>query len=170
VTEEHGATVDPSLPEVVRQFLDGGGVLEEITLRTTGQWQHEGCDFENPQIISLFHRSVGRTEGGTWVLEIGRFTYPIEVEDVGYFVERVIFESDQVWLHLRGGHREVLNLETLRYQPEGRLYCTLVESGFAARFLRHPYYVMAEKMVEDESGAVSFAWGDRVIPLAEGRK
>ena len=167
MTTDSDVKVDATLPKVVREFLLKGGVLEKITLRANGNWQHEGCDFENPKIISLFHRSVQCTDGGTWLLEIGRFTYPIEVEDTAYFVDQVVFEEDGISIQLRGGQEEALDIETLRYQPEGRLYCTLAESGFAARFLRNPYYLMAERMVEDESGAVSFHWRDRAVVLLE---
>ena len=76
--------IDETLPEVVKNFLRKGYTLENITLHETGQWTHEGLDFENPKVIDLFYRSVSRTEGGTWVLDIPPFTYPIEVEDAGF--------------------------------------------------------------------------------------
>ena len=78
MSQEHDANppfeVDRTLPEVVQKFLVGGGKLESIRLHADGKWTHEGCDFENDRIVKLFSRSVNRTEGGTWVLEIGRAT------------------------------------------------------------------------------------------------
>mgnify|MGYP000542467247 CR=1 FL=1 len=63
--------IDETLPELVQNFLKKGGKLESIRLHADGRWTHEGCDFENDRIVKLFSRSVGRTPGGTWVLEIG---------------------------------------------------------------------------------------------------
>ena len=88
-TDPADIEIDETLPDLVKKFLRQGYELEEIRLGATGKWTHEGLDFENPRITDLFSRSVGRTEGGTWVLEVGRFTYPITVEDAGFFVERI---------------------------------------------------------------------------------
>ncbi len=152
MTDEQPADIeiDETLPEVVKNFLRKGYQLQEIRLGANGKWTHEGLDFENPKIIALFSRSVGRTEGGTWVLEVGRFTYPIVVEDTGFFVDRIDLNQSPALLHLSDETTEELNPTTLAYEPEGRLYCTIKDGEFRARFKRPPYYALAEHFVEDD--------------------
>ena len=142
--------IDETLPEVVKDFLRSGAKLQEIRLDSRGRWTHEGLDFENPRIIELFNRNVSRTEGGTWVLEIGRFTYPIEVEDTGFFVERVEWGATPT-LSLSDGTSETLDPTTLVYAGDGRLYTTVKDGEFRARFKRNAYYSVAEH-IEEEDG------------------
>ncbi|TXD37635.1 DUF1285 domain-containing protein [Lujinxingia vulgaris] len=144
--------IDPTLPTVVQDFLRKGGTLQEIRLNAHGTWLHEGLRFENQRVVDLFSRSVNRTEGGTWVLEIGRFTYPIVVEDTGFFVERADWEAVPPRLWLSDGTEEELKAESLRYAEGGRLYCPVKEGRFEARFKRSVYHGIADFLVEDTQG------------------
>ena len=143
-------SIDPTLPEVVQSFLRSGAHLEEIRLDHLGRWTHEGLDFENPRVVRLFFRSVDRTEGGTWVLRIGQFTYPILVEDTGFFVEQVFWELDPPEILLSDETREVLHVDTLQYEPEGRLYCFIKNQAFRARFKRQAYHSIIDYLEEDD--------------------
>ncbi len=156
--------IDETLPEVVKNFLRSGAELEEIRLDERGRWTHEGLDFENPRIIALFDRSVDRTEGGTWVLEVGRFTYPITVEDCGFFVERVDFETDPPTLYLSDQTTEPLDAATLEYADQGRLYCRIKDGEFRARFKWEAYHSLADRLVVDD-GRVYLVWDDERVSL-----
>lgn len=145
-------TIDETLPEVVKRFLRSGAPLESIRLDAQGRWTHEGLDFENPQIVALFNRSVSRTPGGTWVLSIPPFTYPIEVEDTGFFVDRVDLDTSPPTVSISDGTTEPLDARTLRYLPHGRLYCRVKGGAFDARFKRAAYYAMAETIEDSEQG------------------
>jgi len=158
--------VDETLPDVVQNFLESGADLEEVRLDARGKWTHEGLDFENQRIIDLFSRSVDRTEGGTWVLEVGRFTYPITVEDTGFFVERVRFDTDPPTLKLSDETTERLGPETLEYEPGGRLYCRVKDGAFRARFKRTAYFQLADRMAE-EDGRIVLDLGDTRIDLGD---
>ncbi len=141
--------IDESLPEVVQNFLRSGHKLERIVLHENGVWRHEGLDFENPRIIDLFSRSVGRTTGGTWILEVGTFTYPIEVERTGFFVTRVDFKTGLITL---SDHTtEPLDASTLHYEPDGKLFCWVKSGAFEARFLKDAYYMFAQHIEGDEN-------------------
>lgn len=157
--------IDETLPEVVKDYLRKGFELEEIRLDATGKWTHEGLDFENTKLIALFSRSVGRTDGGTWVLEVGPFTYPITVEDTGFFVERVDLTSSPALLHLSDETTEELAPCTVTYEPEGRLYCAVKGGEFRARFKRPAYYALAERFV-DVDGAVFVELGGERYQIA----
>lgn len=158
--------IDPTLPEVVRNFLRSGAELQEIRLDERGRWTHEGLQFENPRIIKLFSRSVDRTEGGTWVLEIGRFTYPITVEDTGFFVDAVDWDTSPPHLHISDGTEEVLDADTLEYRPGGRLYCTIKDGQFRARFKHAAYHSFTEHLREKE-GRIVVVIDDREVELAD---
>jgi len=158
--------VDETLPDVVKRFLKSGADLEEIRLDARGKWTHEGLDFENPRIIDLFSRSVDRTEGGTWILDVGRFTYPITVEDCGFFVERIDFDRDPPMLNLSDGTTERLSPETLDYQGEGRLYCRVKDGEFRARFKWEAYHALGERLVDDD-GEIYLEWDDRRVSIGE---
>ena len=158
--------LDETLPEVVKNFLRSGADLEEIRLDARGKWTHEGLDFENPRIIDLFSRSVDRTEGGTWVLEVGRFTYPITVEDCGFFVERINFDHDPPLLRLSDQTTEELDPETLEYAGDGRLYCTVKDGAFRARFKWDAYHALGERFVE-EDGEIFLVWDDQRVLIGD---
>lgn len=159
-TTDHETTptpiIDESLPEIVKNFLRQGGRLESIRLHADGHWSHQGHRIENPRIKALFHRSIERTEGGTWVLHIKPFTYPIEVEDTAYFVEQIAQDDDDaIVLTLSDQSQERLDTATLEYASQGRLYCEVKRDQAPktrARFLRQPYYELAERVELDERG------------------
>ena len=160
--------IDASLPEVVKQFLASGRALEEIKLHANGSWTHEGLDFENPRIKRLFFRSVARTEGGTWVLDIPPFTYPIEVEETAYFVERVaIDEARHVTLSLSDETKEELDASTLEYAPGGKLTCAVKGGSMRARFLRQAYYTLAELATADKAGRITLELDGTRVELGE---
>jgi hypothetical protein len=156
--------IDETLPDVVKDFLRSGADLEEIRLDERGRWTHEGLDFENPRIIRLFNRSVDRTEGGTWILEVGRFTYPITVEDCGFFVERVDFDNEPPTLYLSDQTKEPLEADTLRYEGDGKLYCSVKDGEFRARFKWDAYYGLAQRLVEQD-GKVCLEWNEKQVSL-----
>lgn len=159
--------IDETLPEVVKEFLRAGGKLERICLHATGRWTHRGQPFENERVIRLFSKSVKRTEGGTWILHIGRFIYPIEVEDVGFFVERVELDqaSNQATITLSDLSQETLDPTTLSYDTPGHLYCTIKGGEHRARFLRQAYYALAEHVELDEREHLILTLGDARIDL-----
>lgn len=161
--------IDPSLPEVVKRFLASGKSLEEIKLHANGKWSHEGMDFENPKIVALFSRSVARTSGGTWVLDIPPFTYPIEVEDAPFFVEDITLDGSATpTLHLSNETEEALDPGTLRYEEGGRLYCDIRQGEFKARFKKKAYYkLLDEASLRPEDDTIVLELGAHTIELGE---
>jgi hypothetical protein len=141
---------DPALPPPVRRFLESGGRLERIVLSDQGQWSHEGEPFTNPALIGLFNRSLMQTAGGTWLLHIPPFSYPIELSDTPYYVRSARLADGAVVLGLSDDAEEPLQPATLRYVEGRGLYCRVkngvVPGGFAARLLRPAYFVLADSM------------------------
>lgn len=161
-TDSAPPEIDETLPEVVKGFLRRGYQLEDIHLDRRGRWTHQGEPFENQKIIALFSRSVGRTDGGTWVLEVPPYTYPIRVEDTGFFVEQIDCNASPARVYLSDESSEDFDLSTLSYEPEGRLYCTIKDGQFRARFKKPAYYALAEYFVEEDDGIWAELGGVRV--------
>src|SRR5690606_24631335 len=121
MSEPAQPTIDPTLPPFVRKMLEAGYVVESIRLDSNGRWWHRGNPVEHQRIAQLFSRNVARTDGGTWVLEIGRFTYPIEVDDTPRFVSSWALgpEGSQTELHLTTGDTVSIALDALRWDDRG---------------------------------------------------
>lgn len=157
--------IDETLPLVVQEHLRRGGVIENITLHAKGFWSHRGERFVHERLSEAFFRAVDRTDGGTWVLKIGRFTYPIQVEDTGFFVES-ISADETPRLRLSDGSEEVLDASTLVYGPEeGRLVASVKGGRFEARFLRQPYYELLLGAQEREDGTIWLSVAGREVRL-----
>jgi hypothetical protein len=156
------AVADESLPAVVREHLMRGGRLEDITLHAEGWWSHEGGRFEHARLIEAFFRGVERSEGGTWMLRLGRFTYPITVEDTGYFVVSVRREGAEVWLKLTDQTEERLDPQTLVYGPDGRLVARVKGGAFEARFMRPVYHALLDAAEADGDAVWLTLGGERV--------
>lgn len=145
--------IDETLPEVVKNFLRKGAKLENITLHANGTWTHEGAPVENRNVAQAFYRHIERTQGGTWVIHMEPYTYPIEVEDVGFFVDRVTADGSALELTLLGNTKLHLDAENLVFQEPDRLYVEL-PNGHRARFLRSAYNTIMQYLDEDERGYV----------------
>ena len=120
---------------------------------------------ENQKVSRLFSKSVARTQGGTWVLKIWRFTYPITVEAAGFFIEHVDLFGDTPSMTLSDETHEDLDSSTLRYEGDGFLTCRVKDGAFRARFLRQPYYKLMQR-VEERDGVIALPIGGEVVALA----
>lgn len=164
--------IDTTLPLVVQKFLASGARLESIKIDSEGRWWHEGGLFNNERISELFSRSIGRTEGGTWFLEVGPFTYPIEVEDTAFFVRSAVLTgggpedtSERVSIKLSDGTSETLDCATLSHS-EGRGFSCLIKAGaYKARFGRSAFYTLTERLLETDDGGFALRIGGSDHPV-----
>lgn len=155
---------DPTIPEPVRKALASGMVLEEIRLDAHGRWWHRGEAIDHPRIVQLFSESVQQTEGGTFVLHIWHFTYPIVVVDTPYFVVRIDWRSEgPPQLVLNDGSTEALSPDALRLDGT-RLVIPVKDGQMTARFLRDAYHDLLDR-VEDDDGVWVLALGAQRVPL-----
>ncbi len=175
--------IDPTLPDPVRRFLEAGATLESIVLDQEGRFTHQGQPILNQRLRRLFHRSVDRTPGGTWVLHISPYTYPITVEDTPYHVRTVTLVpplmkdpgggAERVILRLSDDTQEPLDPATLRYVPGRGFYCRVKGGAFEARFNSPAYYRLAELICheeaqddEDQEYRLRIGGQERVIPTS----
>lgn len=148
---------DVSLPAPIRAALSAGAQLERIELDAEGQWRHQGTLFVHPHLIELFHRSIVRTSGGTYLLQIPPYSYPIVVVDTPRYVRHIRIDPAaqpcQILLILSDGSETPLDPCSLSYVPDRGLYCRVDTANgerFPARFLRPAYYSLSEHIIDDE--------------------
>ena len=99
------ALTDPSVPEPVRAALLRGAALEEIRLDATGRWWHQGEPFIHRGLQRLFYRNLHQSDGGTWLITLPPYSYPVIVEGCGRFIIRI---------RDRGTHVEATELDERR--------------------------------------------------------
>lgn len=153
------AAEDETLAAPVREFLRGGGRLERILLDEEGRFTHEGDPIENERLRALFHRSVDRTPGGTWILRIPPFVYPIAVADTPYHVRSLRLAGDEadgaggapVWLRLSDDTEEPLDPATLAYDARRGLSCAVKGGRFRARLCRPAFHALCDRLEEEEA-------------------
>ena len=158
---------DPTIPETIRDALENGLSLEEICLDRFGSWWHGNERITHQRIIDLFGRSVDVTDGGTYVLRIQRFCYPISVQDTPFFVVRLdtLSRPNNLFVHLNDGSKERLRPETLRHDGQDRLVARIKDGRFEARFLRSPYHQLLDALEMDPDGRYFLRLGDRSIGI-----
>lgn len=169
---------DPTLPEPIRRALTAGMPLERLELDEEGHFYHQGEPFLNENVARLFHRSLRRTPGGTWLIDIPPFSYPLRVADTAYVVRRVEFRGEgegrgegeaAPLLTLSDETVEPLAEATLRYVEGRGLYCRVKGGSEPARFSRPAYFAIADRIesADDESdGRYWLRLGNRRLPIA----
>lgn len=170
-TLRQNAIADKEIPEGVRHFLEHGACLEDIRLSERGIWFHQGEPFINEKLSDLFHRSLGRTEKGTWFLHIAPYTYPVTVELTDTFVHRLLDDSSSPQARIIGKgayHQQRIDLSTL-YSDGDQCIATLVE-GKPARLVDTAYRQVLDRLDEDQ-GTFVVRFQDKSVaiqPLPEG--
>lgn len=159
----HDPRSDETLPAPVREFLRGGGTLERIRLDEEGRFWHEGEPILNERLRALFHRSVERSPGGTWVLHVPPFVYPIEVADTPYHVRSLRLSPGErrVWLRLSDESEEALDATTLSYDERRGLAAAVKGGAHRARLTRAAFHALCDRLEETPAGdlALRLPWG-----------
>ena len=144
-------------------FLNGR--TRETTIRRDdqGRWFFENDPLEHPNLVRAFEGWIERAEDGRYCLRNDINWAYFTLEGPPFFVRSVRFEGGGVWLHLSGGHSELLDPSTLRQGPDGALYCN-VRGAMAARFDRHAMQQLEAVLQQDDKGVYLALGADRVRP------
>lgn len=156
---------DEGIPEMVRKFLSQGAPLEMIHLDAYGRWFHEGEPFINQRLARLFHRSLHKTEQGTWYLEIKPYTYPVTVALTGTFIDRLQELNSTAKAHFVGDDTDEwtdVDLSTL--YTDGAELLAINHNGRPTRFVERAYRNLLEAL-EFENERFVLTLADRRIPL-----
>jgi hypothetical protein len=116
-------------------------------------WYFEGREIIRKDILSLFYDSLHLDANG-YYLEINGERERLEVEDTVFLVHHaeLIRDGEEFFtISLNDGTREQLDLGTLSITPGNIPYCLVKGGKFPARFLRLPFYQVAQHAQHDEA-------------------
>jgi hypothetical protein len=123
-----------------------------IRVDRDGTWYYEGREIIRKEILSLFYDALHRDENGYYI-EIKGEQARLDVEDTVFIVKEaeLVKDSEEVFvIWLNDGSQERLDLDTFRIADGNVPYCLVKEGRFPARFLRLPYYQIAQHAQHDE--------------------
>lgn len=139
-----------------------------LILHRDGRWSHEGQPILHRPLREHFDRNVRYLPGeGKYVVTLRHFRGEIEVEEAGFFVREVDFETGVLRLSDRSEER--LDPQSLRLSPiDGALLCVvkreLVAEGLLARFSHAAHAELAEAL-DDDSGTWHLSLVGERVPL-----
>ncbi|HPR49756.1 MAG TPA: DUF1285 domain-containing protein [Spirochaetota bacterium] len=158
--------IPPEIPEYIRELMETGQMVDRIVLNREGKWFHNDVEFTNKRIIDFFNKSITLSKEGLFVLHYSGFTYPIEVEDVPFFVTGVRFEGfgpfEKIIMNLSNGETEVLDPSVLYYRDNNALYCSVMKGKFEAKFMRSPSFHVLERLEETDGEFFLSLCGQRI--------
>jgi hypothetical protein len=123
-----------------------------IKVDKEGTWHFEGKEIIRQDILSLFYDSL-HFDGEGYYLEISGERQYVEVEDTVFLVQgaELVKQNEEVFLiNLNDGTVEQLDLTTFRIAEGNIPYCLVKGGRFPARFLRLPFYQVAQHALHDE--------------------
>jgi len=142
-----------------------------IKVDRDGVWYFEGREIIRKDILSLFYASLHLDDNG-YYLEINGQREYLEVEDTIFLVQgaELVREGEEVFvIRLNDGTEEQLDLNTFRIAEGNCPYCLVKGGRFPARFLRLPFYQVAQHALHDEETDEYFLLlNGRRIPLQRG--
>lgn len=156
---------DEGIPATVRKFLSQGAALEDIRLDAYGRWFHEGEPFINQNLARLFHRSLRRTDQGTWFLHIEPYSYPVTVELTDAFIDRLKNVQQHTYAHFVGDDRDqwtAISLEPLYSDAQEIL--AIEHGGRAVRFVKQAYRDLSEHLAFEGEG-FALQLPDHTLPI-----
>jgi hypothetical protein len=123
-----------------------------IRVDRDGTWYYEGREIFRKEILSLFYESLHLDEDG-YYLEIKGEQARLDVEDTVFIVKEaeLVKDSEEAFIiRLNDGSQERLDLNTFRIAEGNVPYCSVKKGRFPARFLRLPFYQLAQHAHHDE--------------------
>jgi hypothetical protein len=143
-------------------------VSSNIRIDRDGVWYFQGREIIRKDILSLFYASLHLDDNG-YYLEINGQREYLEVEDTVFLVQgaELVRDSEEAFMiRLNDGTQERLDLMTFHIAEANIPYCLVKEGRFPARFLRLPFYQVAQYAEYDEGADEYFLMlnGSR-IPL-----
>lgn len=115
-----------------------------------GRWFYKDREIIRKEVLEVLWRSLDRDPEGRYFVCIGEEREPVEVEDSAFLVRWAELRGDRFVIGLNDGSEEELDLDSFWLSPEGVPYCMVKGGRFPARFLRLPFYQVAQYAGFDE--------------------
>jgi hypothetical protein len=145
-----------------------------LILHRDASWTHEGIPILNRRLRARFDRAVVYLpDEQKYIVQIGRFRAQIEIEEVGFFVRSVDFESGALSLSDRSS--EPFDPSSLRPSSDGQALLCSVKRDLEARGLpalfTHAAQAELLHAIEEVDGALmlELAGVRHRLPAALGR-
>jgi hypothetical protein len=143
-----------------------------LVLHHDGRWSHEGQPIRHQRLREHFDHNVRYLpEEAKYVVTLRHFRAEIELEEAGFFVREVDFETATVQLSDRSEDR--LDPASLSLSPiDGAMLCRvkhdLAPAGLVARFTHAAHAELADALDDDEGHWCLTLAGKRVpLPLLD---
>lgn len=136
----------------------------EIRIDKEGQWFFNNLPIINRMIYLFFCQHVEPAAGGGYQLRVGQETCPLVVEDTPFVVTRIVPAGLEGFIiKLNDETEEALDLNTFFIGRKNIPYCRVKDRKFPARFLRAPYYALAEHIEEGSAGKFFLVVGSQRV-------
>lgn len=137
-----------------------------IRLDRFGRWWHDDELIEHPRIIEAFNVGLSPTEDGRYRLEFGSDWCFVEVEDAAYTVRAVdVTPDERVSVRLSDRTAELLEISSLKLDPDGVLACRVKQGRAKARFSRESQFALGN-LLQEKDGALVLRAGGREFPVS----
>ena len=126
-----------------------------IRIDKEGAWFYNDLPIINRKIYLFFNQHITKDEEGGYSLKIGSETCRLAVEDTPYVVSDISLVTTEsppenfFKIKLNDETEQALDLATLYIGQDNVPYCTVKRGEFPARFLRAPYYRLAEHIEQE---------------------
>jgi hypothetical protein len=130
----------------------------EIRVDRDGVWYFEGREIIRKDILALFYEHLFLDDDGYYVEIKGEREY-LDVEDTIFLVKEaeLVKKSEEFFvISLNDCTEEQLDLATFRIAEGNVPYCLVKGGRFPARFLRLPFYQVAQHAHHDEDAGEYF--------------
>ena len=142
---------------------DGNGEIFDVSpylklvIDKDGRWFQNGAEIIHPEIFRMFTGLLEKTADGGYIIQFGRETCRVEVEDAPFVVQCVNEEAEgRIVIQLNDDSLEALDPERFWIGSENVPYCKVKEGVFHARFSRPAYYQLARYIVSGDDEKVFF--------------
>ena len=129
-----------------------------------GRWFHDGELITNEKIAHAFDRWVDITDDGRFCLRNDVNWVHVEIHGAPVFARRAYLEDNELRLKLSDDTSETLDLNTLRQDRDGRLYCNVRQGRLTCAFDRQAIFDLADLLEEDPEGVVLCVGEVRLTP------
>ena len=123
-----------------------------IVIDKEGDWFYNGQPIINKQILQYFYQLLEIGPDGGYLLRNEQESCPVEVHDTPFVVSALWLSDgphEQFLIKLNDDTVETLDIETLVISADNIPYCSIKQGRFRARFLRAPYYCLAESVQQE---------------------
>lgn len=140
----------------------------KLTFRSDGRWYADEDPVVHERLARLFSRYVRRKPSGGYEIWIDeRYHADVEIEDTPYVVTAIDSDAGRFTVELNDGTTESLNPQSLQVGANDVLYCRVKNGSERARFLRAPYYQLANFIEEVGSGRFQLRCGGITHPIVQ---